>query len=57
MEENLQLAVIFMGLIHIVGSALAGEKRTLGFLGGLLFGLLPIAGPILILAWPPKTAQ
>jgi hypothetical protein len=48
------IIIIIFGVIHLGGCIFAAEQRTLGAAGGFLFGLLPIAGPILILAWQSR---
>lgn len=49
-------AVLLIYLAGVIGCGLAGDKRTVGLVGGLALGLLctPLVGAVLLLAWPSR---
>jgi len=53
---GLNETLILIYIAGVIGCALAGDKRTVGLLGGLALGILttPLVGAILILSWPTR---
>lgn len=54
--NDLHSALIVMYLAGVIGTGLAGDKRTIGGLGAavLAFFATPLVAAVLILAWPSR---
>ncbi len=54
--SDLQSAFIIIYLAGVVGTGLAGDKRTIGSVGAatLAFFTTPLVASVLILAWPSR---
>lgn len=50
----MEIVLVILAVAHAVACALAGDQRTIGPIGGFFLGLIPVAGAVLILAWPSR---